>query len=239
MRSRYRSLAMSASPILVIDDDAELCALLSDYLGNEGFTVETIGDGRAGLERALRGSYGLVVLDVMLPSMQGLDVLRAIRAVSTVPVLMLTARGDDVDRIVGLEIGADDYLGKPFNPRELVARIRAVQRRAERPSTEGTRAELVVGDVTIQPGTRRVARAGEELSLTSVEYALLEVFLRSAGRVVDREELSEKVLGRRFSPYDRSIDVHVSNLRKKLGPDREGRDRIKTVRGTGYLFASA
>lgn len=229
---------MSGTRILVVDDDAELSALLVDYLGTEGFVVETVGDGRLGLERAREGGFALVILDVMLPSMQGLDVLRALRTTSSVPVLMLTARGDDVDRIVGLEIGADDYLGKPFNPRELVARIRAVQRRAERPPAEGSRSELVVGDVSLHPGTRRVTRGTDEIPLTSVEYTLLETLLRGAGHVLDREELCQKVLGRRFSPYDRSIDVHVSNLRRKLGVDHRGRERIKTVRGTGYLYAS-
>jgi two-component system, OmpR family, response regulator CpxR len=235
---------MADGPILVVDDDEELSQLLVDYLGAEGFEVHTASDGPSGLRKAIDGKPALVILDVMLPGRNGIDVLRAIRQASAVPVLMLTARGDDVDRIVGLEIGADDYLGKPFNPRELVARIRAIQRRTEapKPGADPSR-PLTLGDVMVDPGTRRAtvreARGERELILTSVEFTLLEVLLRSAGRVLDRDELSEKVLGRRFSPYDRSIDVHVSNLRKKLGPALDGSERVKTVRGTGYLYAAS
>jgi len=231
---------MSEGTILVVDDDTELSSLLVDYLGAEGFRVETAGDGITGLDRAINTHPSLVILDVMLPGKNGLEVLRALRQVSSVPVLMLTARGDDVDRIVGLEIGADDYLGKPFNPRELVARIRAIQRRIERETA--TKGELpkpiTVGDVTLDPSTRHATMGTVTLALTSVEFALLEVFLRNAGRVLDRDELSEKVLGRRFSPYDRSIDVHVSNLRKKLSATA-GAERVKTVRGAGYLYAAS
>lgn len=224
----------------MVDDDTELSSLLVDYLGAEGFSVETAGDGITGLDRAIKSQPSLVILDVMLPGKNGLEVLRALRQVSSVPVLMLTARGDDVDRIVGLEIGADDYLGKPFNPRELVARIRAIQRRIEREAA--SKGELpkpiTVGDVTLDPSTRHATMGSATLALTSVEFALLEVFLRNAGRVLDRDELSEKVLGRRFSPYDRSIDVHVSNLRKKLSTTA-GAERVKTVRGAGYLYAAS
>lgn len=224
-----------ARPILLIDDDVELAQLLTDYLGGEGHVVEHAADGRTGLERALELSPALVILDVMLPGKNGFEVLRELRQRSDVPVLMLTARGDDVDRIVGLEIGADDYLGKPFNPRELSARIRAILRRTE-PASSDAPSSITVDDVTLEPGARRVVLreggATRELEVTSVEFALLELFLKNAGRVLDRDELSEKVLGRRFSPYDRSIDVHVSNLRRKVG---EG--RIKTVRGSGYLYA--
>ena len=230
---------MEQPSILVIDDDVELCDLLADYLSQEGFHVETAHDGATGLSRATSEAYALVVLDVMLPRMTGFDVLRKLRESSTVPVLMLTARGEDVDRIVGLEMGADDYLPKPFNARELVARIRAVQRRSAKPDESGpSRDRMAIGDVELDVGARTVRRAGEEVALTSAEFALLEVLLRAAGRVVTREDLCERVLGRRFSPYDRSIDVHVSNLRKKLGDDRPGRERIKTVRGLGYLYAT-
>lgn len=225
---------MEEAPILVIDDDAELCDLLVDYLGNEGFRVECAHDGTEGLARATARAWGLVVLDVMLPGASGFDVLRRLREVSRVPVLMLTARGEDVDRIVGLEMGADDYLAKPFNPRELVARIRAVQRRATH-ATDAPAAGpgvLVVGDVRLDLGARVAFKGVEELGLTSAEIALLEVLMRSAGKVVSREELSDKVLGRRFSPFDRSIDVHVSNLRRKLGAGS-----VRTVRGEGYQFA--
>ncbi|HJL16695.1 MAG TPA: response regulator transcription factor [Sandaracinaceae bacterium LLY-WYZ-13_1] len=222
--------------ILVVDDDTELCELLEEYLAREGFTVEAVHDGESGLERATAGGHRLIVLDVMLPALNGFDVLRRLRASSSVPVLMLTARGQDVDRIVGLEMGADDYLPKPFNPRELVARIRAIHRRAEH-AVEAEVEVLTVDDLELHVASRAVLRDGEELSLTTAELGLLEALLRGLGRVVSREELSEQVLGRRFSPYDRSIDVHVSNLRKKLGPGPGGRERIKTVRGHGYLYA--
>jgi len=227
--------------ILVIDDDVELCDLLTDYLTPEGFQVEAVHDGERGAERALSGEHALVVLDVMLPGVSGFDVLRRIRAGSKVPVLMLTARGDDVDRIVGLEMGADDYLPKPFNPRELVARIRAIQRRVEprreRELGSGKPAEkIVVGDVQLDPGARVVLQCGHPVELTSVEFSLLEVLLRASGQVVTREELAKEVLGRRLSPYDRSIDVHVSSLRRKLGHQLGDAERIKTVRGVGYLY---
>ena len=216
--------------ILVIDDDRELCELLTDYLASEGLSVETEHDGRRGLERALGGDYRLVVLDVMLPSMSGFEVLSALRASSRVPVVMLSARGQAVDRIVGLEMGADDYLGKPFEPRELVARMRAVQRRVERPTDA---AVLIEGELELRVASRTALLGGEELALTSAELDILELLLQYVGTVVSRETLYTRALGRRFSPSDRSIDVHMSNLRRKLGADR-----IKTVRGQGYLFAA-
>jgi len=224
--------------ILVIDDDVELCGLVSEYLAPEGFQVEAVHDGRMGLERALNGNYLLVVLDVMLPGMNGFDVLRNMRDKSRIPVLLLTARGEDVDRIVGLEIGADDYLPKPFNPRELVARIRAVLRRTTAGNNgDGVPEAVKVGDVELDPATRTVRQNGTALDLTSVEFNLLEVLLREAGRVVTRERLVDSVLSRKFSPFDRSIDMHVSKLRKKLGDSDAGDDHIKTVRGVGYIFA--
>jgi len=227
--------------ILVIDDDTELCELLTDYLNGQGFAVETVNQGEQGAQQALAGHYELVVLDVMLPGLNGFDVLRKIRQESRVPVIMLTARGDDVDRIVGLEMGADDYLAKPFNPRELVARIRAIQRRFEaaQPAASGTPDELKVGDVTLCRSNRTVKRNGEQVDLTSVEFNLLEVLLARAGQVVSREVLVEEVLGRQLSAYDRSIDVHVSALRKKLGHLSGGTERIRTVRSVGYLYARA
>src|SRR5213592_1091910 len=222
--------------ILVIDDDVELCTLVGEYLAPEGFLVECAHDGKRGLEAAVTGEHLLVVLDVMLPGMNGFDVLRRIRAESRVPVLMLTARGDDVDRIVGLEIGADDYLPKPFTPRELVARIRAVLRRTQpTESPAATRETLVVGDIEMDSHTRGVRCAGEPVELTGVEYDLLERLLRSAGQIAKREELVKEVLGRELSPFDRSIDMHVSNLRKKLGHQSNGLERIKTIRGVGYI----
>ncbi|MBO6938656.1 MAG: response regulator transcription factor [Deltaproteobacteria bacterium] len=216
--------------VLLIDDDEELTELLVSYLGAEGFEVAVAHDGPTGLERASSEDHEMVVLDVMLPGMNGFDVLRELRQRSRVPVLMLTARGEDVDRIVGLELGADDYLAKPFNPRELVARIRAVRRRIDPP--DETPKALSVGEVTIDPAAHAVTLHGEELALTTSEYAVLEVLLRHAGTVVSRETLSQEALGRRYSPLDRSIDVHVSNLRRKLGSDA-----IRTVRGAGYLYA--
>jgi DNA-binding response OmpR family regulator len=228
--------------ILVIDDDVELCSLVGEYLEPEGFQIESVYDGDRGLDRALNGEHLLVVLDVMLPGMNGFDVLRRIRSTSRIPVLLLTARGEDVDRIVGLEIGADDYLPKPFNPRELVARIRAILRRTQAGSGEkgidGQIPEVVqVGDIELDPATRIVRQNGKLVELTSVEFNLLHVLLREAGRVVTREHLVDAVLSRKFSPFDRSIDMHVSKVRKKLGDSDTGSDHIKTVRGVGYIFA--
>src|SRR6202045_5482973 len=224
--------------ILIIDDDVELCTLVGEYLQAEGFIVEAAHDGETGLQRATGGGYLLVVLDVMLPGINGFEVLRRIRATSRLPVLLLTARGEDVDRIVGLEIGADDYLPKPFNPRELVARIRAILRRThgEGKSASSLPEVLRVGEVELDPATRTVLRDGKPVDLTSVEFNLLEALLREAGRVVPRERLVNAVLSRKFSPFDRSIDMHVSKVRKKLG-DTESDEHIKTVRGVGYIFA--
>jgi two-component system response regulator CpxR len=224
--------------ILVIDDDVELCSLVSEYLRPEGFHVESSHDGNSGLARALSGDHTLVVLDVMLPRLNGFDVLRKMRDSSRIPVLLLTARGEDVDRIVGLEIGADDYLPKPFNPRELVARIRAILRRTRGKGEAPVPEVIRVGDVELDPATRSVQHRGKPVDLTSVEFGLLQVLLREAGRVVTREALVDEVLGRKFSPFDRSIDMHVSKVRKKLG-DSGSEDYIKTIRGAGYIFALA
>jgi len=233
--------AHAAGRLLVIDDDAELCELVAEYLKPEGFEVEAVNDGEQGIARVLSGEHALIVLDVMLPGLNGFEVLRRIRAHSSTPVLMLTARGDDVDRIVGLEIGADDYLPKPFNPRELVARIHAILRRTSRASGPGSAthgvSKLIVGDVELDPGSRTVRCGGRPVELTGVEFSLLECLLQSAGRVIEREELSRAVLGRRLMPFDRSLDVHVSNLRKKLGHMCGQHERIKTVRGLGYIYA--
>jgi two-component system, OmpR family, response regulator CpxR len=243
-----------ARSVLLIDDDEELCELLRKFLGHEGFSIEVVNDGAAGLERAATGVHSVVVLDVMLPTLNGFDVLRELRRRSQVPVIMLTARGEDVDRIVGLEMGADDYQAKPFNARELVARIRAIQRRTvQEPSSvvagEGPRSAsqvqrltpvpsrvLVVGDVVLNPQLRSVHRAEREVVLTSVEFTILELLLKSAGSIVSREDLAQDALGRRLSHSDRSVDVHVSNLRKKLGHAGDGKDRIKSIRGVGYQY---
>ena len=223
--------------VLVVDDDVELCALVQEYLTAEGFSLKAVHDGEQGLQQALSNEYALVVLDVMLPGINGFEVLRRIRSVSKIPVLLLTARGEDVDRIVGLEIGADDYLPKPFNPRELVARIRAILRRTKRVTADVVPEMLSVGDVELDPATRSVQRAGQPVDLTSVEFNLLEVLLREAGRVVTRERLVNAVLSRKFMPFDRSIDMHVSKVRRKLGDSEEDGDHIKTIRGVGYMFA--
>ena len=219
--------------VLVIDDDIELCELLKARMSGEGFEIEAVHDGARGLERALSREHSLVVLDLMLPGMGGLDVLRRVREQSPIPVLVLTARGEDVDRILGLEIGADDYLPKPFNPRELIARIRAVLRRTVHVAA-GTH-PLIVGDLRLDPSSREARIRGRLISITSVEFALLEMLMQHAGRIVTREELTEAVLGRKLGPFDRVIDVHVSNIRKKLGTN-QGVERIKAIRGSGYLF---
>jgi two-component system response regulator CpxR len=224
--------------ILLIDDDTELCELVAEFLRGEGFSVEAEHDGTAGLLRAESGDFDLLTLDVMLPKMNGFDVLRELRKRSKIPVLMLTARGEDTERIVGLEIGADDYLAKPFNPRELAARLRAILRRVE---TRDTAAQietdkLQVGDVEVQISARSALKGGVDLNLTSVEFDLLTELLRQAGKVVKKEDLSERVLERRLSPFDRSLDMHISNLRKKLGSRENDAERIKTVRSVGYIY---
>jgi two-component system, OmpR family, response regulator CpxR len=223
--------------ILIIDDDAGLCELLSEYLATEGFSVDTVHDGAEGALRAVVPGYDFVVLDVMLPGLSGFEVLSRIRRSSNLPVLMLTARGEEIDRIVGLEMGADDYLPKPFNPRELVARLRAVQRRMQQGAAEAAPGQLEVGDLELDFGTRTARAAGELVELTSLEFSVLEALLRSAGRVVSREDLMRQALGRQFNAMDRSIDVHVSSLRKKLGPAPNGGERIKSVRGIGYIYS--
>ncbi len=225
--------------LLVVDDDAELCQLLSEYLAPEGYDVEAVHSGLEGVARALTGEHALVVLDVMLPDVRGFEVLRQVRAQSRMPVLMLTARGNEQDRILGLEMGADDYLPKPFNPRELCARIEAILRRSgpdRAPVDARAGAHLTVDDVTMNKASRTVQRGDETIDLTTVEFDLLEGLLRGAGRVIPRDELVRTVLNRPFSPFDRSIDTHVSNLRRKLGAAPGGGERIKSVRGIGYQY---
>ncbi len=223
--------------VLVIDDDVELCELVAEYLGPDGYKVEAVHDGEAGLERALSGEHVLAVLDYMLPGLNGFEVLRQIRAHSSLPIVMLTARGDAVNRIVGLQIGADDYLPKPFDPLELVARINAVLRRA-RPKESVETNILAVGDIEMDHRTRSVRQAGRNVELTVVEYSLLEKLLSTPGRILPREEIVKDVLHRNLSPFDRSIDTHVANLRRKLGHQVNGVERIKTVRSVGYIYAS-
>ena len=222
----------------MIDDDRELCEMVREYLAPEGFELEAVHSGETGLQRALGGEYSLILLDVMLPRLNGFDLLRQLRASSNnTRVLLLTARGEDVDRIVGLEIGADDYLPKPFNPRELLARIRAILRRPATGTGTAPQGEITVGDVRLDPASRSAFRGGDALELTAVEFDLLEALLRSAGTIVKREQLAKGVLGRELSAFDRSIDMHVSKLRRKLGSLTGGQERIKTIRSVGYLYA--
>jgi two-component system response regulator CpxR len=219
--------------ILLADDDVELCALLQEYLQQEGFRVRLAHDGACALEAAREPGLDAMVLDIMMPRMSGLEVLKALRRDSDLPVLMLTARGDDLDRILGLELGADDYLPKPCNPRELVARLRAVLRRAG--SVAGG-ASMAVEDLQLDPGRRELLKAGRALELTSTEFSLLQALLQKPGEVVSKRELYRAALGRDPVRYDRSVDMHVSNLRRKLGPNPHGEPRIVTVRGIGYQY---
>ncbi len=216
--------------ILIVDDDEELAGLLSELLTREGFRVDMQHDGVKGLNTALGGGYDLMVLDVMLPGMDGFEILRRVRRESRLPVLMLTARGEDEDRIIGLELGAGDYLPKPFNTRELVARVRAIMRRLEerRPGQK-----FEVNGISIDPGTRDVTRNGQPVEVTTFEFDILETLMRAAGRVVSRDDLMEELYGRKATPFDRSVDMHISHLRKKLESDKP---LIKTVRGVGYQF---
>ncbi len=220
--------------ILLIDDDADLGSMLTEYLGAEGFETTVVHNGQAGAEAALSGSYDAVILDVMLPGLGGGEVLRKVRQASRIPVIMLTAKGDHVDRIVGLEMGADDYLPKPCYPRELVARLRAVFRRmpdaGERPPGEA----LVQGKLRLMAPQRKVSWDGDPLDLTVSEFNLLEILLGGGDRVVSKDELSERALGRPREPYDRSVDVHMSNLRQKLHAAAGDEIAIETVRGIGY-----
>ena len=215
----------------MIDDDTELCSLLEELFQREQIPVSFSHDGRQGLERAQREDFELVVLDVMLPGIDGFEVLRQLRKQSSAPVIMLTARGEDVDRIIGLELGADDYLAKPFNPRELLARIRSVLRRTRgAPSAAGERIE--VNGVVLDPSARRVICDSKPVEVTTFEFDILEMLMRAAGRVLSRDQVIENIYNREATPFDRSVDMHISHLRKKLG----GSTRIKTIRGIGYQF---
>lgn len=225
--------------ILIVDDDHELSEMLADYLQTEGYSTERVFDGEVGVTTALSGQFDAIVLDVMMPKLDGFEALRQIRGQSTVPVIMLTAKGDDIDRIVGLEIGADDYLPKPFNPRELLARLRAILRRSQNTSVTRDKEPVTVsiGPLEIHPTTRTVFVDGHVLDLTSTEFNLLQTLVQQSGNVVSKELLSQQALGRLLTRYDRSIDMHMSNLRKKLS--EQGADSlIITVRGQGYQLAS-
>lgn len=229
------------SKLLLVDDDLELCALLQEYLQGEGFDITTCHDGGAALETLKQDSFDAIVLDVMLPVHNGFDVLRKLRDFCQTPVLMLTAKGETVDRIVGLEMGADDYLPKPCNPRELVARIRAILRRietADDKDTDDTEREklLQVDQITMVFNNRSVTYQNTPLTLTGAEFTVLELLMRNAGDVISKEELTEKALNRKLTPYDRSIDVHVSNLRKKLTAIGANKELIINIRGAGYML---
>ena len=227
---------MEDNEILLIDDDTAFCELLADYLTGEDFKVACVHNGKDGLAYLRQHQVDVVVLDVMMPGMSGLDVLREMRSFCDTPTLMLTARGEDVDRIVGLEMGADDYVGKPCNPREIVARLRAILRRSRNPKPPLAEENIAVGGVLFCPAERAVFVDEDEIELTSTEFDVLEVLVRDAGQVVSKDKVSELALNRKLGPYDRSIDMHVSRLRRKLGDYADGGERIKTVRGTGYLF---
>jgi two-component system OmpR family response regulator len=223
--------------VLLVDDDVELALMLKAYLRQEGFDVAVVQDGKKGVTEALSGKYMIVVLDVMMPRLNGLETLISIRIASQIPVLMLTAKGDDTDRITGLELGADDYVPKPCTPRELTARIRAILRRTQYFTPEPTLdPPLVVGLLTMWPERRQAEWGGQPIALTSTEFSLLEVLVRNAGRPVSKNKLSEQVLGRPLSPYDRNIEVHLSSLRRRLGLLEDGRSCIQTVYRLGYQF---
>ena len=232
-KSRAKTSELDSIQVLLVDDDVELCSSLKRLLHMDGFSVKAVHDGDSGVRHALRGEYELVILDVMLPGGDGRKVLRRIRLTSQVPVIMLTARGDEADRIAGLERGADDYLPKPFNPRELVARMRAVLRRK---SGSAPQEIFKIGDLKIDCAQRNVALDGSDVALTAAEFDILLLLVRSAGKVLSREEIAEAALGRPIGFLDRSIDNHISNLRRKLGSHVGKVERIQNVRGTGHVY---
>jgi DNA-binding response OmpR family regulator len=232
--------ALRDARVLLVDDDRELCLMLTEYLEAEHFAVKSVHDGGEALAELKVNTFEILILDVMLPSLSGFDVLRKLGASYETPIMMLTARGDDIDRIVGLELGADDYLSKPFNPRELVARIRAILRRAAHRATRGgVPDELTVGRIVLNTGTHQVRVADSPVSLTGAEFRVLELLMRSAGQVISRDAMTEQALGRKLVPYDRSIDTHISNLRRKLDLEVGKNPEIKNVRGSGYTLTWA
>jgi DNA-binding response OmpR family regulator len=234
------STAAREAKVLLVDDDRELCQMLTEYLDAEHFEVDSVHDGAEALAALRARKFEIVILDVMLPNVSGFDVLRELGAARTTPILMLTARGDDIDRIVGLELGADDYLSKPFNPRELVARMRAILRRASNRSIRGAGPdELVVGPIVLNLGMHQVRVSDKPVALTGAELRVLELLMRSAGQVISRDAMTEQALGRKLTPYDRSIDTHISNLRRKLDLEAGKNPEIKNVRGSGYTLTWA
>lgn len=221
--------------ILLVDDDVELTALLKDILSLEGYHVVEANNGIEGLD-AITDDLDLILLDIMMPKMNGMDMLRKLRETNEIPVLMLTAKGEEIDRVIGLELGADDYLPKPFSDRELLARIRAILRRTQSKTKENSSSRIKYQGIEIFVGKQEAYNHGELLDLTGTEFGLLSQFIQKPGEIISKEELSLEVLGKRLAPFDRAIDMHVSNLRKKLPPLSEGKPRIKTLRGRGYLF---
>jgi DNA-binding response OmpR family regulator len=222
--------------LLMIDDDEKLVSLVREYLEPHGFEVAAVHDGHGGVEAVLTGDPALVILDLMLPGIDGLELCRRLRQSSRVPILMLTARGDETDRVVGLEMGADDYLSKPFNARELLARIRAILRRSDGEPIAEAAAPLYAGPVIVDPGARRVTVRGREVDLTTAEFDVLHALAANAGRVLSRDQLLERVHGPNWAAYDRSVDVHVSRIRQKIEDDPRRPALLKTVRGVGYQF---
>ena len=220
--------------VLLVDDDVELTSMLAQYLQREGFHVHAVHDGESGAIAAASGRYEIAVLDVMLPGMSGMEVLRRIRTDSRIPVLMLTARGDNIDRIVGLDMGADDYIPKPCMPGELVARLRAVLRRTAPNDEPGAPRRLKLGGLELMPGSRSATWQGRPLELTGTEFSLLDVLARQAGQLVSRQDISKRAFGRPLERFDRRIDVHISSIRQKLGLRPDGQSWIQSVRGMGY-----
>jgi two-component system response regulator CpxR len=239
--SRFYALISNAGVkmprLLIADDDIELCGLLRQYFALEAIAIEAVHDGNAVLPALQQSQFDLLILDIMLPGQQGLDVLRQVRRSMSIPVLMLTARGEEMDRIIGLELGADDYLAKPSSPRELVARVRSILRRSQITQEESMNVSVLrVSDLELNPATRQVFCAGQKLELTGAEFAVLHELLKSSGQVIDKGDLFQKALGRRLQAFDRSLDMHISNLRKKLGTHANGEARITAVRGSGYVL---
>lgn len=227
---------MTNKTLLIIDDDVELSNLLVEYLSPQGYDIDTAYDGEKGLQKATSGNhYDLILLDVMLPKLDGFEVLKKLRLSHLTPVLMLTAKGDDFDRIFGLELGADDYLAKPFNHRELSARIKAIVRRMEYVPNHSTQQPIQIGDVQVMPVSRSVTCRDTEVEMTSTEFSILHLLMMNCSNLVSKQDISSKVLGRNLQTFDRSIDMHVSNIRKKLNSVLS-KDRIKTVRGSGYIY---
>ena len=227
-------LSQRDARILLIDDDLQLGSMLGDYFVTDRLELVVTTSGEEGLQRVAADNFDLLILDIMLPGLSGLEVLQRVRRSSDVPVIMLTARGDDVDRIIGLEFGADDYVPKPFNPRELVARIKAILRRSQRNGGDATRLEL--GGIELDLRTHRVTVGGHDVRVTGTEFEILRCLLETPGKVVSKEQLSERALGRRLMPYDRSIDTHISNLRGKLERSGSRQSTIQNQRGVGYLL---